>query len=201
MVVRASLHGLRITEVPTTLSPDGRSRRPHLRTWRDGWRHLRFLLLLCPRWLFFYPGIAILLFGFGTGALLLPGPVALSSNITLDVHSLIVACLAILVGSQCLSFWIIARLYTAARGLLPGRPHLEFFKKRVTLERALVFGSSVATTGIGGVLYCFIVWAGADFGPLEYGWILRVLIISSTLVALGLQIVFAAFLSAIFDAS
>ena len=127
-----------------------------------GWlaAHLRFLLLLCPRWLFFYPGIAILLFGFGTGALLLPGPVALSSNITLDVHSLIVACLAILVGSQCLSFWIIARLYTAARGLLPGRPHLEFFKKRVTLERALVFGSSVATTGIGGVLVLYRVGRG-----------------------------------------
>src|SRR5262249_38700268 len=119
MIVRSSLAGLKIAEVATTLSPDGRKRPPHLRTWADGWRGLRFLLLYSPRWLFLYPGALIFSFGLALSLLLLPGPVEILPHVTIDIHSFTVACMAMLVGAQCLSFGVIARYYAASRGLLP----------------------------------------------------------------------------------
>ena len=104
MVVRCRLARMRIAEVPTTLKKDGRSRRPHLRTWRDGWRHLRFLLIFSPRWLFFYPGLALLLFGAALSILLLPGPVYITPNISLDIHTFLVSAVTILIGMQCILF-------------------------------------------------------------------------------------------------
>src|SRR5262249_42903193 len=133
MVVRCRLARMRIAEVPTTLKKDGRSRRPHLRTWRDGWRHLRFLLIFSPRWLFFYPGLALLLFGAAFSILLLPGPVYITPNISLDIHTFLVSAVTILIGMECISFAVIVRRYAAARGLLPrskgrravpGPPHI-----------------------------------------------------------------------------
>ena len=117
MVVRAALAAYRIEEVPTTLSPDGRSRPPHLRPWRDGWRHLRFLLIYSPRWLFLYPGLAILLAGMIGTAVLLPGAVSIA-GIVFDLHTFIVSCFAILVGLQSITFAVIARKYAAQRGLV-----------------------------------------------------------------------------------
>ena len=114
MVVHSALAGLAIREVPTTLSPDGRSRPPHLRTWRDGWRHLRFLLLFSPRWLFLYPGLLIMALGAVLVFTLLPGPMPLTQHVTLDIHSIVVGCLAVLIGAQCLSFGIIARRFAAS---------------------------------------------------------------------------------------
>src|SRR5262249_6205586 len=133
MVVRCRLARMRIAEAPTTLKKDGRSRRPHLRTWRDGWRHLRFLLIFSPRWLFFYPGLALLLFGAAFSILLLPGPVYITPNISLDIHTFLVSAVTILIGMECISFAVIVRRYAAARGLLPrskgrravpGPPHI-----------------------------------------------------------------------------
>jgi glycosyltransferase involved in cell wall biosynthesis len=198
MIVRASLRGLKIAEVPTTLSPDGRSRPPHLRTWRDGWRHLRFLLLFCPRWLFLYPGLAILAFGAVVTALLLPGPVSVAPGVTLDIHTLIIGCLALLVGTQCVSFALISRRYAAKRGFLPV-PQYGRFWSLFSLERFLLAAALLMILGIGGIAYSVFFWASADFGPLAYPALLRTMTVSSTLVALGIQVGLAAFLSELLD--
>jgi glycosyl transferase family 2 len=199
MIVRASLQGLRIAEVPTTLSPDGRSRPPHLRTWRDGWRHLRFLLLFSPRWLFLYPGLAVLAFGVAVTGILWPGPLSVASGVTLDIHTFIVGCLALLVGTQCVSFALIAHRYAARRGFLPARRHAEWFWSLFTLERLLLAAAFLAALGIGGIVYSVFVWASADFGPLSYPALLRTMTMSSTLVALGMQVGLTAFLSELLD--
>ena len=199
MVVRSSLAGLSIAEVPTTLSKDGRSRPPHLRTWHDGWRHLRFLLLFCPRWLFLYPGIAMLALGVLLSVVLLLGPVALTPNISIDVHTLIVGCFAMLVGVQLISFAIVSRRFAAMRGFLPRSRHLDEYGNFITLERALIPAVVLFLLGLGGVGYCIFRWAAVDFGPLQYSELIRVLTVSATGVAMGIQIAFTAFLMAMLD--
>src|SRR5262249_46654926 len=119
MVVRAALAGLSIAEVPTTLSPDGRTKTSHLRTWRDGCRTLRFLLLSSRRWLFLYPGVTIIAVGAATTLLLLPGPVTIARGLTLDMHTMLVACTSCVVGIQSVCFALIARDYAVARKLIP----------------------------------------------------------------------------------
>ena len=198
MVVRSLLAQQRIAEVPTTLSPDGRTRPPHLRTWRDGWRHLRFLLLFSPRWLFLFPGIAILAFGVALTVLLLPGPINVAPRITLDIHTFIVGCLALLVGTQCISFAFISRRYAASRGFVP-LPAGDRSPSRYSLERVLIGAGVVLLIGVGGVAYCVLRWAALDFGPIAYPALVRILLISSTLVALAIQVALTAFLSALFE--
>lgn len=199
MVVRALLAGLQIAEVPTTLSPDGRSRPPHLLTWRDGWRHLRFLLLFSPRWLFLYPGLAILIFGVCLTALLLPGAISITPEIKIDIHSFIVGCLALLVGTQCVSFALVSRRYAVRRGFLPPPARPECYAFIYDLEKVLVATGVLLLIGLGGIAYCAFTWASLDFGPLEYSALLRTLIISCTVVALAIQIGLTAFLSALFE--
>ena len=199
MVVRAALAGFDIREVPTTLAPDGRSRAPHLRTWRDGWRHLRFLLLFSPRWLFLYPGMLIMGLGAVLVFALLPGPMTLVPGITLDIHSIIVGCLALLIGAQCLSFAIIARRYAAIRGFLPPQDRIARLPIPNQLEPSLIVAGLLAVAGLGGFGYAVAQWWHADFGPLAYGSLLRVLAVSCTVIALALQLAFTAFLSAIID--
>jgi hypothetical protein len=199
MVVRSSLAGHSIAEVPTTLAKDGRSRPPHLRTWRDGWRHMRFLLLFCPRWLFLYPGIAVLGVGLVLSLALLPGPIALSPNVSIDVHTLIVGCFAILVGTQLISFAVISRRYAAARGFLPASRYLDDHGHWITLENLLIPAVILFVLGLGGIGYCVFQWAAVDFGPLNYAGLIRVLTVSATAVAMGLQVAFTAFLMAMFD--
>lgn len=199
MIVRASLNNLQISEVPTTLSPDGRSRPPHLRTWRDGWRHLRYLLLNSPKWLFVYPGAAILAFGAILTAVLLTGPVRILPNIVMDTHSLIVACMAMLVGASSLSFGIIARSYSSSRGFLPVNPRVARLRSYATLERMLLWSGAIVLVGVCGLGYAIWTWAAADFGALEYNGMVRILLVSCTFIALGLQLAFAAFLWALID--
>lgn len=199
MVVRSALAKYAIVEVPTTLSPDGRSRPPHLRTWRDGWRHLRFLLLFSPRWLFLYPG----LIAFAIGALLtfalLPGPITVAHGITLDVHSIVAGCITMLIGTQCISFALVARRYAAARGLLPAEYAWKRYVSPLTLERALIVAGALLVAGFVGVIRCLIVWGDAGFGPLRYGELIRLLVVSGTGIALAMQIAFTSFLSAMLD--
>ena len=199
MVVRSALAGLRVAEVPTTLKKDGRSRAPHLRTWRDGWRHLRFLLMFSPRWLFFYPGLILLLFGIGFSIALLPGPMAFTPTIGIDVHTFLVAAITTLIGMQCLSFAVVVRRYAASRGLLPASEVVERFLAPLTLERVLLVALCIGLLGLAGLVWCFVQWADKDFGPLQYGVLIRVLTISITGVALALQLAFTAFLSAILE--
>lgn len=199
LVVRSALAKYSITEVPTTLSPDGRSRPPHLRTWRDGWRHLRFLLLFSPRWLFLYPGLITFVLGAILTFALLPGPVSITPGITLDVHSIIVGCITMLIGTQCISFAIVARRYAAARGLLPADYRLRRVLSPLTLERTLMFAGVLLIAGCAGVFHCVNTWREAGFGPLQYDELLRLLLVSGTGIALATQIAFTSFLSAILD--
>lgn len=198
MVVRAALGGYHIEEVPTTLSPDGRSRPPHLRPWRDGWRHLRFLLIYSPRWLFLYPGLAILLAGMIGTAVLLPGAVRIAGTV-FDLHTFIVSCFAILVGMQSVTFAVIARKYAAQRGLVPPSANYGQVLSGITMERMLLAALVVSAAGVGGLLYCVWVWASAGFGEAGYQAQLRTLSLSATAVAAGLQLAFAAFLSGVMD--
>src|SRR3954447_21937874 len=147
MVVKATIQRLTISEVPTTLSPDGRSRPPHLRTWRDGWRHLRFLLLYSPRWLFLLPGLLLILLGTLGYALALPGTTVLGAR--LDVHTLLFASLAVLLGQQSALFGLFAKRHAAHVGLLPEDARAERFLRACTLERGLLAGLGCFTAGLG----------------------------------------------------
>lgn len=192
MVVKASLLGLAVCEVPTTLSPDGRSRAPHLRSFRDGWRHLRFLLLFSPRWLFFYPGLLLMLLGAGLGTWLLPGPRAVG-GVVLDVHTLLYAGLAVLIGFQLMAFGLFAKVFAVSQGLLPGGRRLKRFLGVVTLEVGLTVGLGLALAGIGLGLYAVGQWGERSFGQLDPQQTLRWVIPSAVLLALGVQVMFSSF--------
>jgi hypothetical protein len=196
MVVKATMRGLRITEVPTTLSPDGRSRPPHLRSWRDGWRHLRFLLIFCPRWLFFYPGAVLFALGVLAMAALLAGPVRLG-GITLDVHSLLYASGAVVMGFQAVQFWVFARLYGGVTGLLPEPQRLTRALSRFGLEAALVVAGGLLLLGLGLGLAAVAQWGTQDFGALSGGKVMRLAIASVTAMLFGLQLAFGAFFLAL----
>jgi len=151
MVVKATLAKLRIEEVPTTLSPDGRSRPPHLRSWRDGWRHLRFLLLYSPRWLFLIPGLMLVTLGLVSGAALVLGPVTLG-NVTLDVDTLVAAAAVLVIGYQAILFALLTKIYAIEERFLPPDPRLDAYLKHVTLERGLAAGGLIGLAGLSGLV-------------------------------------------------
>jgi Glycosyl transferase family 2 len=190
MVVKATIRGLRVTEVPTTLSPDTEGREPHLRTWRDGWRSLRLLLLYSPRWLFLYPGVALLVVGLIGTALLTPGARTVGS-VTFDVSTLLYACLAVIVGLQSVYFFVTARWFGMSEGLLPDDPRLRRLLGPHTLEVGLAVGALLLVGGIGLSAYGVSRWNDAGFGRLDYADTLRVVIPAATLIAVGLQTLFS----------
>jgi glycosyltransferase involved in cell wall biosynthesis len=192
MVVKSSLHDLRITEVPTILQPDGRSRPPHLRSWSDGWRHLRFLLLYSPRWLFLYPGILLIAFGLIAGALLLQGPVFVGS-IGFDAQTLLYAAAAVILGFQAVAFGVFTKVFAISEGLLPEDPKLTFSRIKVNLERGLILGLSLILTGLVCSVYSVWTWKRASFGTLDPVHTLRIIIPAITALIIGVQIVFASF--------
>jgi glycosyltransferase involved in cell wall biosynthesis len=192
MVVKATLEDLVIVEVPTTLSRDGRSSAPHLRTWRDGWRHLRFLLLFSPRWLFLYPGIALFGLGAALGLALSFGPVTLAGS-ELDITALLYAMAMMLIGYQAILFAVFARAFTMNEGLLPSTPALERAFRTITLERGLLVGALVVLVGLGIALYGLGVWAGEDFGDLDPQETIRIAAPAATAMVLGVQTIFASF--------
>jgi glycosyltransferase involved in cell wall biosynthesis len=191
-VVKASLHGLRITEVPTTLSVDGRNRPPHLRSWRDGWRHLRFLLLYSPRWLFLYPGLLLMLIGTVASGWLLVGP-RVVDGITLDVHTFLYAAIAIVIGYQTVIFAIFTKVFAITEGLLPEDPRLKTLFRYIKLETGILAGALLLVTGIGLSVYALSFWSSRSFGPLDPSQTLRLVIPAVTLIALGLQTVLSSF--------
>lgn len=192
MVIKSTALGLRVTEVPTTLSPDGRSRPPHLRPWRDGWRHLRFMLLYSPRWLFLYPGIALMVAGIIAGGWLLPGPRTIGET-TFDIHTLLFAAMAILVGFQSVTFAVFSKVFAVTEGLLPKNPRLERALGFVSLETSLVVGALVLLLGLGGSFYAVGEWGARSFGTLDPSQMLRLVIPSVTAVTLGVEIVLSSF--------
>jgi glycosyltransferase involved in cell wall biosynthesis len=193
MVVKAALFGLAVAEIPVTLRPDGRSRPPHLRTWRDGWRHLRFLLLYSPRWLYLVPGLALVFLGTGLIAWLLPRPRMLFGA-TLDVHTMLVAAAMILVGAQAILFGIFAKVFAITEGLLPPDPFLDrLFDRRITLETGLVAGGLSGLVGVILVARVARVWARAGYHGLAYGETMRWMIPGVLLLVLGAQAVLSSF--------
>ena len=192
MVVKATLHGLRVTEVQTTLSPDGRSRPPHLRSWRDGWRHLRFLLLFCPRWLFLYPGLTLMLVGGLSMLWLLPGPRQVG-GITLDVHSLAYSAAAIICGFQAVTFAVFAKTYGIKAGLLPEDPRMARLGDAFSLEIGLIIGSVFVVAGVTASIYAVSSWGQAAFAGLDPSVTMRVVLPAVTALILGLQAIFSSF--------
>ena len=192
MVVKATLHGLRISEVPTTLSPDGRSRPPHLRSWRDGWRHLRFMLIYSPRWLFLYPGMAMMGIGAAVLLWLLPG-VRHIGGIALDVHTLIYAAGLILLGLQSVLFAVFTKLFGINLRLLPADPLFDRLVRASSLERGLIFGAFLAAVGLAGSVHAVMSWEGEAFGPQRPQELMRIVVPSLTAILVGMQLVFASF--------
>jgi hypothetical protein len=199
MVVRAALAGLVISQVPTTLAADGRSRTPHLRTWHDGWQHLRFLLLVSPRWLFLYPGLALVTLGSIGTALLFLGPVMITAQFGLGDHTFLVSAIGILLGVQLIGFGIIARHLGAATGLLRRSRPLVAVMSAVPLERGLLIALAIAGAGLAGCGWSVRQWALVDFGPLTAPAVLRVLAVSLVLIAIAVQMAFTLFLVAVID--
>jgi len=192
MVVKASLLQMRVSEIPTTLAPDGRSHPPHLRSWRDGWRHLRFLLMYSPRWLFLYPGIALMLIGLAGCLWLLPGP-RIIDGIGFDVHTLLYAFMAVLVGFQLLSFAVFTKVFAISEGLLPSDPRLNRIFRYITLETGLIVGSVLTLAGVAGSIFAVSGWAIKSFGALDPTHMLRIVMPAVFALTLGVQIIFSSF--------
>ncbi len=192
MVVKASLLRMKVSEVPTTLSPDGRSHPPHLRTWHDGWRHLRFLLMYSPRWLFLYPGIASIVVGLATCIWLMPGPRRVG-GIVFDFHTLAYGFGAILVGFQLLAFAVFTKVFAITEGLLPEDPRLNRMFEYIKLETGLLAGALCVGLGIVGSLLAVSTWARSSFGPITSDNLLRLVMLSVFALILGPQIIFSSF--------
>jgi glycosyltransferase involved in cell wall biosynthesis len=198
MIVKATLAGWRIAEVPTTLSPAGRSRPPHLRSWRDGWRHLRFLLMMTPRWLMLYPGLTLVAIGTAAQGALYHAPIFVG-RVGFDIHTMLYAAGATVLGMQLVLFSILARAVGVLKNILPMSPALARFLKLFTLERGIVLGLSLGLAGLGLAAYSLSRWASVELGPLDPPAMMRVAIPSVTLMINGAEIVFASFLLGFID--
>lgn len=196
MIVKAALAKFEIAQVPVTLRPDGRNRPPHLRTWRDGWRHLRFMLLHAPRWLFLYPGLVLMVSASLVFSLLLAGPVNIGS-VRFDTNTLLVAGMAILVGFQITLFGLFSEVFSRTSGLLPTNRLVERILKTDVFEKGIISGGIVFMAGAGCLVAAIAKWKATSFGDLSYPDTLRLIIPSATGMSLGIQIVFSGFLLAV----
>ena len=194
MVVRAAIGGLRLEEVPTRLRPDGRSRPPHLKTWRDGWRHLKFLLMYSPRWLFFYPGGLIAGAGLALAAVLATGPAEIARGIVLDLNAFVAACFMIVAGVQAVTFGVLSRSYAAMTGFLPDTPISDALLPHISTERMALLGLASGAAGLAAFGYALAAWMRRDFGVLADPMIPRLVVAGLAFVVVGLQTVFAALL-------
>ncbi|MBO9714362.1 glycosyltransferase family 2 protein [Sphingomonas sp.] len=198
MVVKAAIEKLDIREVPTTLQPDGRSRPPHLRTWRDGWRHLRFLLTYAPKWLFLYPGLALALIGMGVMIGLAPGDARIG-GVELGVHTMIFAAMAVLMGSQLVGLAVMARRYGVIAGMWPETGVMRAVRNWFTVERACLAGGAMLALGLGGGITATSIWASSGFGALDPTALMRLTIPSVVLACVGLQTAVTAFFIGLLD--
>jgi glycosyltransferase involved in cell wall biosynthesis len=187
LVVKATLFNMNISEVPVTLSPDGRSRPPHLRSWRDGWRHLRFLLLYSPRWLFLYPGMLLVFLGLATGLWLLPHPRTIG-DVTFDVHTLLYSAAAIFIGFQSIVFALFAKIFAITEKLVPQDPQLDRLLRSINLEKGLCVGGVLTVLGLLASLYALSDWGGRLFGPMDPSRTFRVVIPAVLALILGCQV-------------
>jgi len=198
MIVKATLAGWRIAEVPTVLSRDGRSRPPHLRSWRDGWRHLRFLLMMSPRWLMLYPGAFLIGIGIAAELAILHGPIVLG-GVGFDIHTMLYAAGATILGVQLVLFSLLARTVGVLKKVLPMSPPLARFLSVFTVERGILSGLSLGLVGLGLAAYSLENWAHARLAALDPATMMRIAIPSVTLMLAGAEIVFASFLLGFID--
>ncbi|MEZ2345977.1 glycosyltransferase family 2 protein [Terriglobus sp. RCC_193] len=192
MVVKASLQKQKIVEVPTTLQKDGRSRPPHLKTWRDGWRHFRFLLLYSPRWLFLFPGLTLMLGGFGLMAWLLPAERPLG-HVNLGVDTLAYAAAAVLLGFQLVFFGVAAKVFAITEGLLPEDESFDRWFRYITLETGLIAGVLLLLVGVGIAISSVVGWAHTGYGPLPPVEMMRRTLPAMLCLMLGTQVCFGSF--------
>jgi glycosyltransferase involved in cell wall biosynthesis len=186
MVVKASLCGLRITQIPIVLRKDGRSRPPHLRSWRDGWRHLRFMLLYSPLWLFILPGLLLTVLGAVGFILLLPEPLQIG-RVTFDLSSLLVSGASLSVGFHLFGFGLFIKAYAVNTGLMPGKEYWLKLVKGRPVEWGIALGMVFILAGTGYLIHATLLWKAAAFGPMPYQTILRMVIASITAIGLGIQ--------------
>ncbi len=192
MVVKASLFNMRVCEVPTTLSPDKRGRKSHLRSWHDGWRGLRFLLLYSPRWLFFYPGLALVLVGTIVGLWLLPGTRRIG-HVSIDIHTLLYSVLAIFIGFHAVMFAFFTKVFAISEGLLPEDAHLTRAFRIFTLEKGLLAGAILVVAGLAIAIYSFLLWNRSGFGPMNPEILVRLVAAAMVCITLGSEIVLGSF--------
>ncbi len=188
MIVKATLAKVRITEVPTKMFSAGRSRKPHLKPFRDGWRHLRFLLLYSPRWLFLYPGLTLILIGLAIALWLLPG-----AKLSLDIHTMLYASTAIVIGLQSVSFSVLSKFFAVNEKILPENSRLKRILNKFTLERGVVLGFIFILGGLFGSIYAVVLLQEGIFNVLGITTTMRIVIISITALLIGFQIIFASF--------
>ena len=198
MVVKATMRGLKVVEVPTTLSPDGRTRPPHLRTWSDGWRHLKFLLLYSPHWLFLYPGIFFTLLGVLTSAILLPGPLRIR-NINLDIDTLLYSSLLVIVGVQSIIFSIFTHVFGVNSGLLPQDKLTDQLIERLGLEKGILASVSMIALGFASSVGALLYWRQNSFGEIDPSFSMRLAIPGAVLFTVGFQVLFASFFISILN--
>jgi hypothetical protein len=198
MIVKATIRHLRVTEVPTRLSPDGRGRPPHLRSWRDGWRSLRFFLLLSPRAVFLYPGAALFLLGLIATMLLFTGDIAVG-RIGFAEHTMVMTAAAINIGFESMLFWAFAKVIAIQRGLLLPDPLFAKLRRAMPLERGLAVGAVLLLIGLVTVGLALAQWSEAGFGELGRGSAIRLVIVSSTTLVLGAQILYGSFFLYLLD--
>ncbi len=192
MVIKATLKSLRITEVPITLHPDGRSRPPHLKPWRDGWRHLRFMLIYSPQWLFLLPGVLLGGLGAAAGTALAIAPIHLG-NVEFSTGTLAVACMSVIIGTQLVAFAFFTKVFAVGEGLLPEDPRFSKVFKTFTLEKGIGSALVILTLGLGLLLHGVWVWKRSGYGLLSYGDNMRRLLPAVTLVVVSIQTVFSSF--------
>lgn len=192
MVVKATLMKQRIAEVPTTLAPDGRSRAPHLRSWRDGWRHLRFLMLYSPRWLFLYPGLVLMAIGLAAMLALIPSAVRIGT-FAFDVNTMLYAAAAIFVGYQSAIFAVFTKVYGVSEGLLPPDQRLNRLFGRVKLETGLVAGLLLVAFGAAASIWALADWGAQSFGDLDPQQTLRLIVPAVLSLTLGFQTILSSF--------
>ena len=193
MIVKASLFHLRIAEVPTTLSVDGRTRKPHLRTWRDGWRNLRFFLMHSPKWLFYIPGISLFFIGLVLMLLTVFKPFEIIKGVYFDISTMVYAAVFIITGFLCITLGVFTRTYATEEGFLPKHKLDDRVQKFFTLESGILIGVFIFLCGVAGSIYSIYIWQQAKFGRLDYPRILRIVVPSATLLLLGAQLLFSSF--------
>jgi glycosyltransferase involved in cell wall biosynthesis len=198
MVVQATLHKLRMIEVPTTLSPDGRSRPPHLRSWRDGWRHLKFLMMYSPNWTFLYPGLILSVVGLIMMVVIGVGPTKIG-NVNFGINTMMYGSASLLVGVNISLFSMFTKAYALSSGFIPNSPKTAGILERFTVEKGVVMGVVLTLLGIAATIFAFVIWGNNSFGNLQPESIMKITIPATTLIAIGIELIFASFFLGILE--